>query len=45
MIPKLYYKDKLPGLLGLDYPVTDSGGWGQLLVGVWLTVRIVVRCN
>ena len=27
----------------MDYLVTGSGGWGQLPVGVWLTVRIVVQ--
>ena len=34
MIPKLYYKDKLLSPSGLDYPVTSSGGWGQLPVRV-----------
>ena len=26
----------------LDYSVTGLGMWGQLLVGVWLTVKIIV---
>ena len=31
------------GLKPLEYPVTGSDGCGQLPVGVWLTVRIVVQ--
>ena len=27
----------------LDYPITGSGGWGQLPVRVWLIVRIIVQ--
>ena len=41
------HEDKLLSPSGVkspvDYSVTGSGGWGQLPVGVWLTMRIVVQ--